>query len=117
MKFLYNDFRLKNRRQELRKNQTDFEGIIWSKLRNKQCNGFKFFRQYSIGYYILDFYCPKLKLAIEIDGGQHATEQKEYDRIRTRYLLTYGIRELRFWNNDIYENLEGVYQRILEYCK
>jgi adenine-specific DNA-methyltransferase len=112
---VYNHGNLKDRRRELRKSQTDCENIVWGLLRNKQCKGLKFFRQYSIGPYILDFYCPKLKLSIELDGGQHF-ENKEYDQIRTEYLRQYNITELRFWNNEILENLEGVYQKILEYC-
>ncbi len=117
MKFLLNDPALKDRRKALRKNQTDCERIIWSKLRNNQCNGLKFFRQFSVGPYILDFYCPKKGLAIEIDGGQHAkADQKEYDEIRSEYLSQNNIIELRFWNNEVLENLEGVYEKILEYC-
>jgi very-short-patch-repair endonuclease len=118
MKFLYNNPELKDRRKALRKDQTDTERIVWSVLRNKQCNGLKFFRQFSVGPYILDFYCPKKRLAIEIDGGQHAkADRQEYDEIRTQYLLQNNIIELRFWNNEVLENLEGVYDRILEICK
>jgi very-short-patch-repair endonuclease len=111
---LYNHAEYKDRRRDLRKSQTDCEQILWSKLRNKQCNGHKFYRQYSIGPYILDFYCPKIKLSIELDGSQHA-ENKEYDQIRTTYLENYSIRELRFWNNEVLENLEGVYEKILKH--
>src|SRR5262245_39985107 len=103
MKFTFNDSRLKQRRQGLRRNQTDFERIIWSRLKNRQCSGLRFFRQYSVGAYILDFYCPKLQLAIEIDGGQHS-ESKEYDQIRTEYLKAHNITELRFWNNEVINN-------------
>ena len=113
--FLYNNPKFKARRRDLRKNQTDCETILWSKLRNKQCNGYKFFRQYSLGNYILDFYCPKLRLAIELDGGQH-TQNKKYDQIRTDYLAKNDVQELRFWNNEVMENLDGVYDKILEYC-
>jgi very-short-patch-repair endonuclease len=113
--FSYNDAIYKDRRQKLRKNQTDCERILWSKLRNRQCNGVKFFRQYNVGNYILDFYSPQLRLSIELDGGQHLGH-KEYDQIRTEYLLAKDIKELRFWNNEVIENLEGVYERILAYC-
>ena len=116
MDFLYNNPKLKKRRQELRKNQTDCERRLWNLLRSKKCRGYKFYRQYSIGYYILDFYCPTLKLSIELDGGQHAEKQKEYDEARTAYIKEQGIKELRFWNNEILENIDGVYARILEYC-
>ena len=114
---LYNHSILKDRRKQLRKDQTDCERIIWHLIRNKQCNGFKFYRQYSVGPYILDFYCPKLRLAIEVDGGQHNEDlQKEYDKERTAYLSGNNIKEIRFWNNEVIENLEGVYQKILEHC-
>ena len=60
-------------------------------------------------------YCPKLRLAIELDGGQHADDDaKDYDEHRSKYLLTYGIKVIRFWNNDIMNNLEGVLSRIME---
>lgn len=116
MKILYNNPKYKERRQDLRKNHTDCEALLWSKLRNKQCNGFKFLRQYSVGNYIVDFYCPKLRLAVELDGGQHA-EQKEYDMIRTNFLKHQDIIEIRFWNNEVIENFGGVYDKILEHCK
>ncbi|OGE87967.1 MAG: DNA-cytosine methyltransferase [Candidatus Doudnabacteria bacterium RIFCSPLOWO2_02_FULL_49_13] len=116
MKLIYNNPKIKSRRQQLRKNQTDCESLLWKVLRNKQCNDYKFLRQYSVGYYILDFYCPELRLAIELDGGQHADEQKEYDQERTAYLLANDIRELRFWNNEVIENIDGIYDKILEYC-
>ncbi len=77
---LRNDPALKQRRRELRRNQTDAEKSFWANVRNKQFFGLKFFRQYSIGPYILDFYCPALKLAVELDGGQHLQcENQEYD--------------------------------------
>jgi very-short-patch-repair endonuclease len=77
-------------------------------------SGFKFFRQYSVGPYILDLYCPELRLSIEADGGQHAEKgQLEYDKQRTVYLVGFDIIELRFWNNEVIENTEGVHQTIL----
>ena len=68
----------KTRRRSLRKSSTDAERKLWSKLRNKQLAGLKFFRQYSVGPYILDFYCPTLRLDIEADGGQHDIAQKTH---------------------------------------
>jgi len=71
--------------------------------------GFKFFRQYSIGHYILDFFCPVLKLAIELDGGQHGQgAQVLYDKKRTEYLNKNNIEVIRFWDNDVLKNTEGV---------
>ena len=110
MKFLYNDPKLKIRRQELRQNETLEEKIIWNELRN--CNiGCRFFRQYSVGPYILDFYCPKKRLAIELDGQQHRQE-KEYDEERDNYLVANDIRVLRFWNKEVSCDLEKVLVKI-----
>ena len=69
----------------------------------------KFFRQYSFGSYILDFYCPEKKLAVELDGGQHnLPESKEYDAARTNFLNAHGVEVLRFWNNEVLCEMEGV---------
>ncbi len=104
-------------RKELRKSATPQEIILWSRLR-RQAFGCKFRRQHSIGNYIADFYCPRYKIVIELDGNQHNNEeQKEYDNERTRYLNDLGIKVLRFWNNDINKNLEGVILKIEEYLK
>ena len=112
---LQNISKLKDRRKELRKNQTDSEQLLWSRLRNKQINELKFFRQFSIGFYILDFYCPTIRLAIELDGSQHMeNKQKEYDDERTKFLEANRIRVLRFWSNDVIRNLQGVMERVLE---
>lgn len=92
----------KSKRRDLRKNSTDAEKKIWSKLRAKQLNGFKFYRQYSAGTYILDFYCSACRLAVELDGSQHTEEkQKMYDEKRTKYLNEHNIRVVRFWDNDV----------------
>lgn len=102
MKYLINTPELKNKRFLLRKNQTDAEKILWSRLRNRQLNGVKFFRQYSIGRFIVDFYSPKHRLAIEIDGGQHnETINQQKDMERTSNLRKYGVKVVRFWNNDV----------------
>jgi len=102
MKFLCNDPTLKNRRRELRKNQTDVEKAFWAHVRNRQFHGIKFFRQYSVDPYILDFYCPDKKLAVELDGGQHnQPENRDYDTVRSEYLNNLGIEVLRFWNNEV----------------
>ncbi len=112
--FIFNKPSFKRFRSGLRKNSTDAERKLWSKLRNQQLGKLKFYRQYSIGSYILDFYCPKIRLAIELDGGQHAETQKEfYDKRRSDYLKKYNICILRFWNNEVLENTEGVILKIL----
>ncbi len=105
---LCNDRKLKNLRRALRKNQTEAERKIWQHLRKKQIGGYRFLRQYSIGKYILDFYCPTKKLAIEIDGGQHFEDKKEHDLLRKKFLKAKGIKEIRFWNSEIFKNIEGV---------
>jgi very-short-patch-repair endonuclease len=118
MKLIRNNPKLKQRRRELRRNQTDAEKVLWHHLRNRQLNGMKFLRQYSVGPYILDFYCSGLKFAIELDGGQHAEEDKrEYDDFRSEYLKTHGIETVRFWNNEVMVNTEGVLERIAERLK
>ena len=104
---------LKENRIKLRKNQTHVEFILWSKLRNKQLLGIKFYRQYSIGYYIVDFYCHQYKLVIELDGGQHNEKsRKAYDDKRTQFLNGQGIVVLRFWDNDVINNIKGVLEVI-----
>jgi len=109
MSYLKNDTALKERRRELRRNQTDAERAFWTKVRNKQFHGMKFFRQYSFGSYILDFYCPEKKLAVELDGEQHnLPEGREYDVERTNYLNAHGIEVVRFWNNEVLCQMESV---------
>jgi len=109
MKFLRNNPALKQRRRELRHNQTEAEKALWAHLRNKQFYGMKFFRQYSIGPYILDFCCPSMKLAVELDGGQHNQyEGKEYDAARSEYLKAQGIEVIRFWDNEVLLDMESV---------
>lgn len=110
MKRLNNVPQLKQRRVELRKNQTPQETILWAQLRQHRL-GFKFKRQHSIGPYILDFYCPDRKLAIELDGSQHL-ENKQYDNERTVYMSDFGIRIIRFWNNEVNTDIVGVMESI-----
>ncbi len=101
--------------RELRKNATDAENLLWQLLRRNQLYGFGFRRQHPLGSYILDFYCHQAKLAIELDGGQHAEDsQLRYDEKRSAWLEQQGITVLRFWNNEALTNVEGVLQRISE---
>lgn len=91
---LYNT-KLKKYSQELRKNMTDAEKLLWSKMRNKQLKGLQFYRQRIIGDYIVDLYCPRVNLIIEIDGGQHYTDEGiDEDRIRDDYLRDQGFKVL-----------------------
>jgi very-short-patch-repair endonuclease len=93
--------------RQLRHNQTDAEKLLWSKLRNRALNGNKFRRQVPVGNYIADFLCLDAMLIVELDGGQHA-EQQEYDQRRTHWLESQGFRVLRFWNNEVLTNIDGV---------
>jgi very-short-patch-repair endonuclease len=115
-RFVFNTPNLKIRRRNLRKSSTDAERKLWSKLRDKQLLNLKFFRQYSVGPYILDFYCPTKRLAIELDGSQHATTDKRfYDEKRSLYLKKFNLQVLRFWDNDVLKNTDGVLLKILEH--
>ncbi len=115
MGIILNKPEFKKRRRQLRRNQTKAEQLLWRHLQNKQIQGIKFFRQYSIGVYIIDFYSPILKLAIEVDGGQHAEEaNKQYDEMRSVYLKEQGIEVTRFWNNEVIQNVRGVLHKIAE---
>ena len=105
-----------NKARNLRKNSTKQEQIFWNLVRNKKINNLKFKRQVPIGNYIVDFSCFEKMLIVELDGGQHnETENIEYDKKRTMYLESLGYTVLRFWNNDIDNNLEGVYQTLLKH--
>jgi very-short-patch-repair endonuclease len=95
--------------RQLRRNATDTERILWRALREKL--PYKFRRQHPVGERVVDFACPARKLAIELDGGQHA-EQAAVDAVRTTELAEHGYRVIRFWNNDVLENLDGVLESI-----
>ena len=95
----------------LRRNVTDAEQALWRELRARRLGGHKFRRQWTIGPYIADFCCLERGLIVEVDGGQHTPKR---DSRRTRFLAAEGFRLLRFWNNDVLGNLEGVLLVILE---
>ena len=99
--------------KSLRKRSTEAEKIVWQKIRAGQLNGFKFKRQQPIGPYIVDYVCFEKNLIIEIDGGQHAVE-KDKDIKRDTWLQSEGFVVTRFWNNEIFENLEGVLETIIK---
>ena len=107
------DPKLKTASRELRKNMTDAERLLWSKLRMKQIKGSFFSRQKPLGGYIADFYCHKAKLVIEVDGGQHFSDDGiEYDKIRDEFLRSMELTVLRFTNIDVLNNIEGVIEII-----
>jgi len=106
---------LRNRASELRNTLTDAEHRLWHHLRNSRMEGVKFRRQQPIENYIVDFVSFDKRLVIELDGGQHA-EAGHSDRQRDACLATNGFSVLRFWNNEIFENLEGVLEIIRQRC-
>jgi very-short-patch-repair endonuclease len=102
-----------SRARYLRKNATDCERILWRRLRNRNFAGHKFRRQYPIDPYILDFYSPSLKIAIELDGLGHADSlRRERDKTRTEFLIKHGITVIRFWNHQVREELDSVLRAI-----
>jgi len=107
-------FNIKDKAKELRKNLTETEKILWTHLRKKQQNGMYFRRQHPYGIYILDFYCFKANLAIEVDGDIHLY-RKEYDEERTRYLESSGLKVLRFSNEEVEKQIEFVIDVINKY--
>jgi very-short-patch-repair endonuclease len=107
---------MKEKARALRKNQTDAEIVFWKMVRAKRLNGLKFRRQHPIQPYIVDFVCPEKKLIIELDGGQHA-EANVYDEKRTTFLEAKGYNIIRFWNNEVLNNIEGVYEVLIKHLK
>jgi very-short-patch-repair endonuclease len=104
--------------RNLRDNMTDAEQLIWSKIRKKQIADVQFYRQKNIGNYIVDFFCPKGKLIIEIDGSQHfEKEGRQKDRKRDDYFHRLDLTVLRFSDIDVFKNKNGVLERIHEYLK
>jgi very-short-patch-repair endonuclease len=95
----------------MRHNQTEEESRLWVFLRSHRLSNVHFRRQHAIGRYVVDFCAPRLKLVIEVDGGQHV-DQEEYDIERTAYLKSKGFRVLRFWNNEVRSNIEEVLDQI-----
>jgi very-short-patch-repair endonuclease len=92
---------------------TDAENRMWLKLRQKQLKGYQFYRQKIIGNYIVDFYCPKANLVIELDGGQHYSDTgKTKDRARDDILREMGLKVLRFSDRDVFENIGGVVEEV-----
>ena len=103
--------RLRDRARQLRHNQTEAEQRLWTRLRARQLCGAKFRRQHPIGHFIADFCCVEHGLIVELDGGQHA-EQVEADQTRSAFLERRGYRVLRFWDNEVKEDIEAVLEQI-----
>ena len=101
--------------RQLRRSMTPAEVHLWQHLRLKQLDGLKFRRQHPVGPFIVDFYCAELSLAIEVDGDSH-DEQAEYDVARTKWLESHSYRIIRFSNDDVLHNIEGVMDEIVRQC-
>ena len=104
----------KERRKLLRNNSTMAEVKLWNELKGRKAGGLKFRRQQGVGTYILDFYCPELKLGVELDGNSHEMKQ-EYDKERTLFLNSQGIEVLRFTNVQVLSHVTSVVNEILRY--
>jgi very-short-patch-repair endonuclease len=102
---------LKSFSRSLRQKQTEAERIIWNCLRSKRFQGLKFRRQQPIGPYIADFCCLEEKLVVELDGGQHV-KNADKDAVRTKLLEDEGFRVIRIWDNEVFDNIDGVLEHI-----
>ena len=119
MTIIYNKQSVQQFRRSLRDKSTLGEKLLWMCLRRKQIQGQRFLRQFSVEKYVLDFYCPELKLAIEIDGPTHFESDAavQYDKFRQKEIESLGIEFLRFTDDDVKENIEGVIKIITEVVK
>ena len=103
-------------RQQLRREETPTERMLWKRLRSKQLDGYRFRQQHGFGPYVLDFYCPKLRLCIELDGSVHdSDEQQQRDAERTIFLNQNRIKVIRFKNEEVEEDIEKVLSTIRNY--
>ena len=115
MEYNYKNIKLA---KNLRKNMTKEEVKLWNILKGKSFEGLKFRRQVAIGEYIVDFLCSSNKIVIELDGGQHNEDNNvKYDQTRTKYLEENGYKVIRFWNNDVWNNIEGVIEKLRKILK
>jgi very-short-patch-repair endonuclease len=104
----------KSRAKDLRQQQTEAEYVLWTELRSRRFQGFKFRRQVPLGNYIVDFVCLDRRVIIELDGGQHnEVERRVYDTRRDTWLRSQNFEVLRFWNSDLFNEHEGVFEKIL----
>jgi very-short-patch-repair endonuclease len=112
---IFNGKLQKSLRQKLRNESPQAEQVLWNYLRKRQVEGFKFRRQTSIDHYIVDFYCPKAKLVVEIDGDTHFEPAAELsDNEREKYITSLGIKVLRFTNLDVYQNIDEVIKTVMK---
>jgi very-short-patch-repair endonuclease len=110
---LYNKSNELGKRRSLREDMPEAEVLVWKRLRRRQVEGCKFRRQYGVDVYVVDFYCPELKLVIEIDGDSHFRgDAPIYDAARQEFLEAIGMMVLRYTNHQVYQDLEGVIEMI-----
>ncbi|MBL7994232.1 DUF559 domain-containing protein [bacterium] len=113
MNKIFNQNTQKDKRRSLRKRSTRAEQLLWQNFRNRGIEGFKFRRQFSVGPFVLDFYCPELKLAIEVDGYSHDSEgAKKYDTERQKIIEVYRVRFLRIRDEEVHEDIENTLKKI-----
>ncbi|MEK7108136.1 MAG: endonuclease domain-containing protein [Patescibacteria group bacterium] len=112
---VFNSKRTRHHRRRLRNDSSPVEAILWSRLKGRAVGGYKFRRQHSVGGFIVDFYCPKARLAIEVDGAQHfeSAESIARDRERQHAIEAYGIRFIRFTGKDVWQHINQVTNHIL----
>lgn len=114
---LFNKISEKEKRRKLRNNSTKAEICLWAEIRNKKL-GYRFLRQYGVGKFVIDFYSPRLKLAIEVDGVTHLTkEELEYDERRQFEIEQLGIQFIRFTNLEVYNEIANVIEKISDRIK
>ena len=111
---LYNRRQQKPIRQRLRTQGTPAEAALWTRLKARRLGGLRWRRQFGVGPYVLDFYCPSARLAVELDGASHdGPERRDYDAERTEHLATVGVRVVRFENRAVFERPDAVLTAIL----
>jgi very-short-patch-repair endonuclease len=109
----YNKSSEKEKRRKLRQNQTNAEELVWRYLRDRQMLGYKFRRQYSVNHFVIDFYCPELKLAVEIDGASHNNpEQQKKDISRQKYVEAFNIKIVRIKDKELLENPNKAFNKL-----
>ncbi len=113
---IFNKKSEKEKRRKLRNNPTYTEKILWNSLRRRQICDVRFLRQYSVNYFVIDFYAPKIKLAIEVDGSSHIGKE-DYDKARQEYIEDFGIEVIRFTNENVTRNINKVVAQIEEVVK
>ncbi|KAB2879816.1 DUF559 domain-containing protein [bacterium] len=113
MNKIFNQNARKEKRRSLRRRSTKAERTLWQNLRNRGFEGYKFRRQVSVGFFVLDFYCPELKLAMEVDGYTHdSDEAKKYDAERQEIIENYGVRFLHIRDEEVHEDIEKTLKNI-----